>query len=163
VPVFSWCFYKRRLIIKIIYKGRAGREYNLLCLNQKIGNMKKEEINLWDIKRILFGNAPPEFLVEVFIRALIIYIAAIIVMRLMGKRMNGQLTILELAVIVTMGAILAVPMQIPDRGILQGFVCLLCFLFFLRGINWLAFRNTKFEKVLQGEVSTVIKDGVIQL
>jgi uncharacterized membrane protein YcaP (DUF421 family) len=125
--------------------------------------MKKEQIYLWDIKRILFGEAPPQFLFEVFIRALIIYIASIAVMRLLGKRMNGQLTIVELAVIVTMGATVAVPMQIPDRGIAQGFVVLLCILVFLRGINWIAFHNSRFEKLVQGETSILIRNGVLNM
>lgn len=119
--------------------------------------MKKEEIHLWDVKRILFGQAPPEFLLEVFIRSLIIYVATIIVMRWLGKRMNGQLSIIELSVIVVMGATISVPMQIPDRGLAQGFVVLLCILFFLRGINWIAFKSTGFEKLTQGDASLLIK------
>ncbi|MFL5740799.1 MAG: DUF421 domain-containing protein [Flavisolibacter sp.] len=125
--------------------------------------MKKDEIHLGDINRILFGQAPPEFLLEVLIRSIIIYVAAIVVMRWLGKRMNGQLTILELSIMVMMGAILAVPMQIPDRGLSQGFLVLLCTLLFLRGVNWLAFKSARFEKLVQGEVSTLVKDGVINL
>jgi uncharacterized membrane protein YcaP (DUF421 family) len=97
------------------------------------------------------------------IRAIIIYVAAIVIMRLLGKRMNGQLTIVELAVIVVMGATIAVPMQIPDRGIVQGFVVLLCILLFLRGINWLGLQSPAIEKLIQGEASILIKDGVLNL
>ncbi|MFL5808767.1 MAG: DUF421 domain-containing protein [Flavisolibacter sp.] len=125
--------------------------------------MKKEEIHLWDIKRILLGQAPAEFLLEVLIRALIMYIAAIVLMRFLGKRMNGQLTIIELSVIVVMGATISVPMQIPDRGLVQGFVVLLCIYAFLRGINWIALKSTRFEKLVQGEVSILVKDGVLNL
>lgn len=125
--------------------------------------MKKEEIYLWDVKRILFGQAPPEFLLEVFIRSLIVYVAALIVMRWMGKRMNGQLTIIELSVMVMMGAIISVPMQIPDRGILQGLLVLRATLFFLRFTNRLSFRSTRFEDLVQGSVVTLVKDGVLQL
>src|SRR5687767_8208554 len=103
--------------------------------------MKKEEINLWDIERLLFGRAPPEFLLEVFIRALIVYLATLVVVRLLGKRMSGQLTITEMAVMITLGAIISVPMQLPDRGILPGLLALLCALAFQRGINWLGFKN----------------------
>lgn len=81
----------------------------------------------------------------------------------MGKRMNGQLTIIEFSVIVMMGAILAVPMQIPDRGLLQGILILLCMLLLLRGINWVAFKSSRFEKLLHGEASLLVKDGVLQL
>lgn len=125
--------------------------------------MKKEEIYLWDLGRILFGQAPPEFLLEVFVRSLIVYIAALIVTRWMGKRMNGQLTIIELSVMIMMGAIISVPMQIPNRGMLQGLLVLLATLFFLRFINWLSFRSTRFEDLVQGSVVTLVKDGVLQL
>jgi uncharacterized membrane protein YcaP (DUF421 family) len=133
------------------------------ALLTQLCSMKKGEIHLWDIKRILFGQAPPEFLLEVFIRSLIIYLAAIVLMRWLGKRMNGQLTILEYAVMIVMGATIAVPMQIPDRGLVQGFVVMLCILLFLRGINWIAFHNSRFEKLVQGEVSLLVKDGVLNL
>jgi uncharacterized membrane protein YcaP (DUF421 family) len=125
--------------------------------------MKKEEIHLWDFKRILFGQTPPEFLIEVFIRTLIIYLLAMVIMRLLGKRMNGQLTITEFAVMITMGAIISVPMQLPDRGIAQGIVALLCTILFLRGINWLSIKNGKIEELTQGTHCILVKDGILQL
>src|SRR5206468_3512674 len=91
------------------------------------------------------------------------YILAIVVMRWFGKRMNGQLSILELSVMVMMGAIIAVPMQIPDRGVAQGFIVLFVTLGLLRGVNWLAFKNTPFEKLIQGEVTSLVNDGVIDI
>jgi uncharacterized membrane protein YcaP (DUF421 family) len=124
--------------------------------------MKKGQIQLWDLKRILLGQAPPEFLLEVFIRSLVVYIITIIIMRWMGKRMNGQHSIIELAVMVMMGAIVSVPMQIPDRGILQGVAVLLVTLLLLRSINWLSFYSAAFEKTVQGNVIILVKDGIIQ-
>lgn len=124
--------------------------------------MKKEEIHLWDIKRILIGQAPPEFLLEVFIRSLVIYLVTILVLRWMGKRMNGQLTIVEISVMIMMGAIISVPMQLPDRGILQGVLVLFITLACLRGINWLAVKNVNVENLVQGQGIILVKDGVLQ-
>lgn len=124
--------------------------------------MKKEEIHLWDIKRILLGQTPPEFLLEVFIRTLIIYLATLLILRWLGKRMSGQLSITEIAVMITMGAIVSVPMQMPDRGILQGLVALLVAAIFLRGLHWLSFKNNKIEKLSQGDLILLVKDGVLQ-
>ena len=125
--------------------------------------MKKEEIRLDDIQRILFGQAPPEFLLETFIRTVIIYILLLVIVRWLGKRMSGQLTIMEMAVMLTLGAIVSVPMQVPDRGLLQGVLLLLCTLLFQRGISLLGFKNEKTENMLQGKTSLLIKDGVLQL
>lgn len=55
--------------------------------------MEKSEIRLEDINRILFGQAPPEFLLEVFLRTLIVYIVLQLIVQWLGKRMNGMLTI----------------------------------------------------------------------
>jgi len=79
----------------------------------------------------------------------------------MGKRMGGQLTISELAVMLTLGAIVSVPMQIPDKGLLQGILVLFCAFAFQRGITYLAAKNHKIELLTQGSESLLIKDGVM--
>jgi uncharacterized membrane protein YcaP (DUF421 family) len=124
--------------------------------------MEKSEIKLSDISRILFGEAPPEFLLEVLIRTAIIFLALLIFLRLIGKRMGGVLTISELAVMLTMGAILAVPMQMPDRGVLQGIVILITILLLQRGLNLLEFKSNKVEQLTQGEMTMLVKDGTIK-
>lgn len=125
--------------------------------------MKKEEIQPWDWQRILFGQAPAEFLLEVFIRTVLIYLVLLLVLRILGKRMDGQLTLTEMSVMVTLGAIVSVPMQIPDRGLLMGVVALSCVLAFQRGWNWLTVKNEAIEKISQGTHSILVKDGIIQL
>ncbi|MFD2571298.1 DUF421 domain-containing protein [Spirosoma soli] len=125
--------------------------------------MKKEEIHLADWQRILFGVAPPEFLLETLIRAILIYSILLVVVRLLGKRMSGQLTITEMSVMVTVGAIISPSLEAPDRGILLAVVAMLCMMVFQRGLTWLEFRNKKFENISQGETTILIKDGILQL
>lgn len=123
--------------------------------------MEKEEIQLTDWERILIGNNPWGFMLEVLVRTIIIYICLIIVMRLLGKRMNAQLTITDLAVMLTLGAIASVPMQAFDKGILPGIVLLICILLLHQGATILIYRNCSVEVLTQGKISLVIKDGVI--
>ncbi|MDB5110851.1 MAG: hypothetical protein JWR67_1965 [Mucilaginibacter sp.] len=125
--------------------------------------MKKEEIHLGDIPRILFGQTPPVFLIEVFMRTVIIYIILLFVVKWMGKRMNGQLTIMELAVILTLGAIVSVPMQMPDRGILQGVILLVIAGLFQRGITLLGVRKGRMEDLIMGKCSLLVEDGILKL
>lgn len=125
--------------------------------------MDKEAIHLEDWQRILFGDAPTEFLLEVFIRTSLIYLVLLVIMRLLGKRMNGQLTNLELSVMLTMGAIIAPAMQLPDRGLLSGVLALACALAFQRGTNWLGIKSSKTEKIIQGTATVLVKDGIFQL
>jgi uncharacterized membrane protein YcaP (DUF421 family) len=125
--------------------------------------MKKQDIEPWDWMRILFGEAPPEFLLEVLIRTSVVFLALLIIVRLMGKRMGGQLSIAEMAVTVTLGAIVSPAMQIPQLGVLMGIMILICALIFQRGLNLLEFKSGRIEEITQGRTSMVVKDGVIQL
>lgn len=125
--------------------------------------MKKEEVQAWDWDRILFGQTPAVFLVEVFVRTLFIYLLLLVILRLLGKRMDGQLTLTEMAVMVTFGAIVAVPMQLPEKGLLSGIIALVYALLFQRGLNWLTVKNKTLEDITQGTLSILVKNGLIQL
>ena len=125
--------------------------------------MKKEDIHWDDWHRILIGSAPTSFLLEVLIRTVIMYLVLLVILRLMGKRMGGQLTISELAVMVTLGAIICVPMQLPDKGIIQGIFVLLCAWAFQRGFTLLGLRSSKMENLIQGKEAVLVKDGVLEV
>ena len=125
--------------------------------------MEKDEIHFGDVKRWLFGTMPPEFMIEVLIRTILIYLILLIAVRLMGKRMSGQITITEMAVMITLGAIVSPAMQLPDRGLMLGVVGLLCALFFQRGYNYIGIKNKKAEDITQGTTSLLVKDGVLNL
>jgi len=82
--------------------------------------MKPEEIHLKDWLRILIGEEPISFLLELIIRAAVVYLVLMLSMRLMGKRMSSQLSRNELATLVSLAAAVGVPMMAPDRGLLPG-------------------------------------------
>lgn len=125
--------------------------------------MKKEDIHLWDVHRIFIGEAPASFLIEVFVRTALIYVLLLIAVRLMGKRMSGQLTIAEMAVMLTLGAIVSPAMQIPNVGLLQGILILFLALLFQRGLNWLELRSSKLEVLSHGKVVMLVKNGTLML
>jgi uncharacterized membrane protein YcaP (DUF421 family) len=124
--------------------------------------MEKEDIKITDIQRILLGDAPVEFLLEVLIRSLLTYIVLLIVMKLFGKRMSGKLTNTEMAVMLMFGAIVSSAMQIPDRGIVESCFVLFLILIFQRLFTLWTIKNRKLEKATLGTTSLIIKNGVIQ-
>ena len=125
--------------------------------------MKKEDIHWDDWHRILIGTAPTTFLIEVLIRSVLLFLFLLVVLRLMGKRMGGMLTISELAVMLTLGAIICVPMQIPDKGVLQGFLALICALAFQRWFNLIGVKLNWAEKMIQGMETIIVEDGAINI
>lgn len=125
--------------------------------------MEKEEIHIDDIKRLLFGETPPEMLLEVMLRSIILYLTLVLVVRLLGKRTNSILTITERAVFITLGAIVAMPMHGPDHGVIIGIVVLLTVLILQRSFTRSFFISRWWEQKMQGTVNILVKDGVIDI
>jgi uncharacterized membrane protein YcaP (DUF421 family) len=121
--------------------------------------MEPKPIHLTDWHRILAGSTPWPFLVEVLIRAGFPYLLLMLAMRLLGKRVAGQMSISELAIILTLGAAIGLPIQVPDKGLLPAVVVLGVALSFQRGLSFWAFKSRKVEVISQGDVSTLLKDG----
>ena len=125
--------------------------------------MKKEDIHWDDWHRIFIGTAPTSFLWEVLLRTVVMYLVLLVILRLMGKRMGGQLTTTELAIAITLGAIICVPMQIQDKGVVQGIFVLICALAFHRIFTWFGVISHSWEKTVQGESLILLKDGVLEV
>lgn len=64
---------------------------------------------------------------------------------------------------ITLGAIVSLPVESPDRGLLPGVILLLMILFFQRGLNGWSFKNAKLERAVPGKLSLLVKDGILQV
>jgi uncharacterized membrane protein YcaP (DUF421 family) len=121
------------------------------------------QIQPFDWRRIIIGQAPAAFVLETALRALLIYVVLLVAMRLMGKRTAAQLSLTELAVVVTLGAAVGVPMQVPERGMLPGVVVLAVAVLFQRTVNAIGFRSGRVTRLVEGDVSILLRDGVLDL
>jgi uncharacterized membrane protein YcaP (DUF421 family) len=124
--------------------------------------MPQTALQFFDWKRIVLGDAPPLFLIEVFFRTILMYVVLLLTLRLLGKRMNAQLSIIEFAVMISLGAIVSLPMQSPERGVLDGAVLLLLILAFQRLLGLLSFKSRRVGDLVNGRMSTLVKDGILQ-
>ena len=125
--------------------------------------MKKEDIVFSDWHRWLFGTAPAAFTGEVALRAILLFACMLLMMRLLGRRMKGQLSIGELAVVLTLGAIIGGGLQNPAMGLLPSLAALAVILFMHRMVNWLAFKSRPIELLEQGDMSLMVRDGRLEL
>src|SRR5215210_4335030 len=101
--------------------------------------MQPKPIQLTDWHRILAGGTPWTFLLEVMLRAAFTYLLLLVAMRLLGKRVAAQLTLFELSMVVTMAAVIGIPLQVPDRGLLPALAVLLVAVAFQRGLSLWSF------------------------
>ena len=118
---------------------------------------------LTDYLRILLGEAPWSFLAESAFRLVLLYLLMLTGMRLMGKRMAGQLSRTELAALVSMAAAIGLPILSPDRGLLASVVIVAVVVVGQRLVTHWSARHAGVERVLEGNVYTLVADGVLQL
>jgi uncharacterized membrane protein YcaP (DUF421 family) len=120
-------------------------------------------ITIFDPRRLLVGKAPWGFLLEVAARGLFVYVILLFAIRLMGKRVAGQLSLSELAVIVTLGAAIGVPLEVPEHGLLPAVVLLGVAVGYQRAIGILSFKRRNIELLTQGDLVVLVLDGIIEL
>jgi uncharacterized membrane protein YcaP (DUF421 family) len=125
--------------------------------------MKEFEIKFWDIERILIGEVPLHFYLEVIFRVAFIYLLLMVSMRFMGKRMSSQLSRNEMAAVASLAAAIGVPLMNPDRGLLPAVVIALVIITLQKSIAKMASKNRKFESLTQDHIDTLIEDGVMKL
>ena len=123
--------------------------------------MKEYEIKLEDFQRILIGEVPLHFFIEVILRTAAIYLILMVSMRLMGKRMSSQLSRNEMAAVASLAAAIGVPLMNPDRGLLPAVIIAGVIISMQMLIAWIATRNRKFESATQDKYNMLIKDGVL--
>jgi hypothetical protein len=100
---------------------------------QQQGGMQQQQISLADWQRLLMGDAPWVFLLELLVRAVVVYLLLLLFMRWMGKRVAGQMSTTELAIILSLGAAIGLPLQAPDKGLLPAVAVLLVAVAFTGG------------------------------
>ncbi len=104
---------------------------------------------------------PEISIAEKVIRPIIVYLFLLIAFRLAGKRELGQMTPFDLIVLLTISNVLQNAMIGNDNSLGGGIIGALT-LFILNGVLARAtFRFPRLARVLEGEPTTLIRNGVI--
>ena len=115
----------------------------------------------FDFHRIFLGDEPPMLLLEIVFRTLIMYAYAVFLLRILGKRGMGQLSMLELAIIISFGSAVGDPM-IGAVPIIHGMVAITVVTLFQIYLERMINRNKKVESLLEGAPDLIVENGVIQ-
>ena len=119
--------------------------------------------HITDYMRILMGDVPWSFLLECALRLVAMYLLLLTGLRLMGKRQAGQVSRTELAGLVSIAVSIGIPLLSPDRGLLAPVAIVGTVVVLHRLVTRWAARRPTAEHLLQGNVTTVVVDGVLQL
>lgn len=123
--------------------------------------MKKEDIKIDDWNRILFGEAPPLYLLETAVKVAIIYLIILIAIRLMGKRMTAELDRADIVARVSLAAAVSLPIQRPGQGLLTAAIIVMVIVITGRLLAAWTTHNTKFERIFNGTYAILVTNGII--
>ncbi|MCA4798055.1 YetF domain-containing protein [Acinetobacter towneri] len=103
------------------------------------------------------------FAAEISVRAILMFSMIIIFLRLTGKRGVRQLSIFELAIILSLGSIAGDPMFTEDLPLIQALLIMSIVIFLYRLVTWLMMKYQPFEDLLEGKSLYIVEDGELVL
>lgn len=113
----------------------------------------------FDLQRIFFGTTPPLYLLEIVLRTGILFVYTLAILRLIGARAAGQLSLFELVIVVALGSAVGDPMFYADVPLIYGILVITLIVMFQRLVVAVTNRNQKLEQLVEGRVHRLVIDG----
>ena len=117
----------------------------------------------FDLMRIFIGELNPLFLFEIALRTVVLYIFALIALRLLGKRSTHKLTPVDVILIVALGSAVGDPMFYPNVPLLHGMLVIAIIIGLQRTGISLANQDERVEKIIKGQSVRIVVDGTFDL
>ncbi len=112
-----------------------------------------------DWHSLLLGAEEWNFLPEVVIRSIVMFLLIIFSLRILGKRSVTQLSVFELGVIIGLGSAAGDPMFYKEVGLLPGILVFVVVISMYRLMTYFINHSEKMEKVLEGEPVYLVEEG----
>jgi uncharacterized membrane protein YcaP (DUF421 family) len=123
-----------------------------------VSNMPPKDY-AFDLSRIFFGDLPWPFLLEVLLRTAIMYLFALLVVRVLGKRGMGQLAPFDFVIIIALGSAVRDPMFYRSVPLLHAMVAITAVVCFTRGLVVLTERRRKLKDFISTAPTRLVMDG----
>jgi len=98
-------------------------------------------------------------MVVLILRAFVLYIFIIFVMRVMGKREIGQLQPFELAITLIIADLLVIPMENTGVPLINGIIPVLIITFSQMFFSYLTVKNERIQQIMSGKPTVMIRNG----
>lgn len=106
---------------------------------------------------------PLWFLLEIVIRTTIMYLYALGLLRLTGSRGIGQLSAMDVAIIIALGSAVGDPMFYAQVPLLHGLTVITVIVLIQRSISLTLTRRSKMEDLVEGKPLLIVEQGRLQL
>lgn len=104
----------------------------------------------------------PSYLIpleQVFLHTLAVYSFLILMLRFVSRRQIGQLTVIDLVIIILLGSAVETAMVNGDTSLQAGIVCAVSLLLLNRLFGYLLNRSRRLSRLVQGGPLILIHDG----
>ena len=114
---------------------------------------------IFEIDRLLMNDLPYSFLLEVMFRSMVMYIVALAILKLAGRRGIKQLSVFELVIILTLGSAAGDPLFYDDVGLVPAITVFIMILVLYRLTTSIISRSKAAETWLEGKPVYLIQNG----
>jgi uncharacterized membrane protein YcaP (DUF421 family)/DNA-directed RNA polymerase subunit RPC12/RpoP len=118
-------------------------------------------IDILDWKRMLLGDEPPLFLLEIAFRTSVIYIYTLVLLRWLGSRTIGQLSTIEFLLVIALGSAVGDAMFYPDVPLIHALLVITIVVLANKGLDFIVDRSQTAERIIDGSPREAIRDGTI--
>jgi uncharacterized membrane protein YcaP (DUF421 family) len=116
-----------------------------------------------DWQSLLLKDLDLSLVLEIIIRTVLMFVFVLILLRSSGKKGVRQLSIFEVAIIISLGSAAGDPMLNKESPIIPSLIVFGVILLVYRGLTYWAAKSTRVENILEGEPEYVIEDGLFTL
>jgi uncharacterized membrane protein YcaP (DUF421 family) len=120
-----------------------------------------EPVIPFDWQRIFLGEEPPLYLLEIVFRVVVIYIFAVLLLRLTGKRGKRQLSHFELVIVIALGSAVGDSMFYPEVPILYAWLIITLIVLLDLLLSELQMRSKAMNSFLEGDPRMLVENGRI--
>ncbi|HUF53921.1 MAG TPA: DUF421 domain-containing protein [Dehalococcoidia bacterium] len=121
------------------------------------------DVSPFDLERMFLGDFDMLFLAEVAVRTGIIYLFALLLVRFLGKRGQGQLSPFEFVIIIALGSAVGDPMFYADVPLVHSMIVITVVVVFNRGLDYAVSNSSKVEVFVESTPTCVVVDGRLEL
>ncbi|AOV07627.1 DUF421 domain-containing protein [Sporosarcina ureilytica] len=100
-------------------------------------------------------------LIIITYRTILFYLIILFVLRIMGKREVGELGIIDVVVFLIMAEVAALGLDSPEKNIFEAILPIIVLLGIQLISSFISLKSKKFRDLVDGDPSTLIRDGVI--
>ncbi|MDN4607116.1 DUF421 domain-containing protein [Sporosarcina highlanderae] len=96
------------------------------------------------------------------VRTVFLYVLVLIILRVMGKREVGELSVIDVVVFVIIAEVVAIALESPDKKISHTILPMLVLLGIQLLTSYISLKSKKFRDLVDGDPTVIIENGVIQ-